>query len=68
MHDSLREFAFGLYAKLPWIYDNYRSRGSGVAEFVDDSALKRRASSDARDATGAKYDPPALKDLQGASS
>ena len=63
MHDSLREFAFGLYARLPGIYDHYRPRGMGVAEIVDESVLNRRDSSQGLDATGAKYDPPALKDL-----
>jgi uncharacterized protein (DUF2235 family) len=61
MHDSLREFAFGLYARLPWIYDLFRARGTGVAEVIDESVLKRCESPQGRDATGAKYDPPALK-------
>jgi uncharacterized protein (DUF2235 family) len=30
MHDSLKEFAGGLYAKLPWIYPNYRRLTLGV--------------------------------------
>jgi uncharacterized protein (DUF2235 family) len=60
MHDSLREFAFGLYAHLPWIYDHYRPRGTGVKEIIDESVMKRRESPDGKDATGAKYDPPAL--------
>lgn len=61
MHDSLREFAFGLYARFPWIYDHYRPRGTGVAEVIDESVFQRRESQSGRDATGAKYDPPALK-------
>jgi uncharacterized protein (DUF2235 family) len=61
MHDSLREFAFGLYAHLPWIYDHYRPRGMGVSEVVDESVLKRCESPAGKDASGAKYDPPALK-------
>jgi uncharacterized protein (DUF2235 family) len=63
MHDSLREFAGGLYAKLPWIYDHYRPRGMGLAESIDESVLKRRDSPEGKDASGAKYDPPALKSL-----
>ncbi len=60
MHDSLSEFAFGLYALLPWIFDNYRPRGTGVNEIIDESVKKRQAAPEGLDATKARYNPPGL--------
>ena len=62
MHDSLHDFAWGLYAKLPWIYGHYRPRRMGVNEEVDDSAIRRRAEKGS-DASGQCYNPPSLRDL-----
>ena len=57
MHDSLHEFAFGLYARLPWIFENRRARGTGINETIDDSAKARMAASTGVDADGRKYSP-----------
>jgi uncharacterized protein (DUF2235 family) len=57
MHDSLHEFAFGLYARLPWIFENRRARGTGVNETVDGSANDRIASPAGLDAAKNKYAP-----------
>ncbi len=62
IHDSFRDFALGLYAKLPWIYEHYRPRKMGIHETTDDSVTQRRLSPDGRDEHGGKYDPPALND------
>lgn len=60
MHDSLGEFALGLYANLPWIYPYYRPMGLGVNEVIDDSVWNRIASSQGKDERGKKYSPPAV--------
>ena len=60
VHDSLREFAFGFYALLPWIYDHFRALHMGIHETVDDSIRRRTSSGTCKDALGRPYDPPAL--------
>ena len=61
VHDSLREFAFGFYALLPGIYEHFRPLHMGVNEQVDDTVKRRVASGDCKDASGNRYDPPAMK-------
>jgi uncharacterized protein (DUF2235 family) len=57
MHDSFHECALGLYANLPWVFENRRSRGTGVNESVDASALARIASPEGYDAFRRRYSP-----------
>lgn len=60
MHDSYRDFFFGLYAKLPWVYPYYRPLHFGVNEKIDDTICKRMESGLGKDERGDKYQPPAL--------
>jgi len=62
MHDSLRDFAWGAYGKLPWIYPNYRRHHLGVNETIDDSVWKRMDSAGGRNERGQRYALPALLD------
>jgi uncharacterized protein (DUF2235 family) len=64
MHDSLRGFASGIYAKLPWIYPYYRPLQLGVNERFDPSVQERIASPEGKDELRQKYRPPALKARQ----
>ncbi len=61
MHDSLGEFACGLYAMLPCVYPYHRPLNLGVNESIDDSVWDRIESADGRDARGGKYSPLALR-------
>jgi hypothetical protein len=60
MHDSYGRFMFGIYAKLPWNYPNYRLLWFGVNEAIDESVFERRDSTEGKDELGSKYNPPAL--------
>jgi len=60
IHDSLRDFALGLYAKLPWIYPNNRRLHLGINETIDDSVWARIDSDNGRNEDGQKYSPPPL--------
>ncbi len=60
MHDSLKEFAFGLYQDLPGVYEHYRPFGLALNEVIDPSVYARMASPAGRDASGYKYAPPGI--------
>ena len=60
MHDSFGSFAFGLYAKLPWVYPYYRPRELGVNEEIDNSILLRMKDPRGKDEHGKKYAPWAM--------
>ncbi len=59
MHDSLRDFAFGLYQHLPSVYEHYRPFGLALNETIHPSVEQRRSHMGGLDATGKKYNPPA---------
>jgi uncharacterized protein (DUF2235 family) len=61
MHDSFGAFAFGLYARLPWIYPYYRPREMGVHEKIDDSIRRRMESPLGKDERGKNYAPLAMQ-------
>ena len=61
MHDSFGAFAFGLYAKLPWVHPYYRPRELGVNEKIDGSISRRMESPTGTDEQGHKYAPLAMK-------
>ncbi len=61
IHDSLHEFAWGLYARLPWIYPYFRPLGLGVNETFDPSVQQRIDSPDGHNERGEAYRPPALQ-------
>ena len=65
MHDSYGKFMFGLYAKLPWNYPNYRPLHFGVNETIDESVYERQQAPQGKDEHARKYDPPALKFVKG---
>lgn len=60
MHDSLDDFALGLYRRLPWIYPYFRVRNNGVNETIDGSVWARIQDPDGRDERGSAYRPPSL--------
>lgn len=64
MHDSLKEFMWGIYTKFPGVYRIHRPLGLGVNERVDESAYQRMRSPEGRNECGAPYSPPALRYLQ----
>jgi hypothetical protein len=61
MHDSLREFAWGMYSKLPWVFPYYRPQHFGVNEEIDASVQDRIDSPEGKDERGNRYLPIALK-------
>lgn len=63
MHDSLNEFAWGLYARLPWIYPYFRVRNLGVNESIDDSVWARIQGGGVNE-QGKPYAPPSLGDAR----
>ena len=62
LHDSLKGFAWGVYARLPWIYPNYRRLTLGVNETIDDSVWRRRESARGKNEAGGRYQPPSVAD------
>jgi uncharacterized protein (DUF2235 family) len=57
IHNSLHDFAWGIYARLPWIYPYYRQRYLGVNETIDDSVKARMDSPEGTDEYGKRYRP-----------